>query len=91
MQRKLIFYGISDDLFECDDSTDKDSEEIGSYNSVAAYKITDGNVGMYVVGHYSPVSTGCRSVGILPLDEASEIPDWDMKFKLGGRGYTAPN
>ena len=88
--RTLTFYGASDDLFECDDSAGRDTNEVGAYDRPGIYKIMDGDAGLYVVGHYAPGNvTGCWSVGVMPLDEDVPLPPWPVAMALGGRGYSA--
>lgn len=83
--RTLTFYGASDDLFECDDSARRDTEEIGCYRGPAMYRVQDGDAGLLVVGLYAPNNVvGCWSVGISQLDEDKPLPDWPMVFKAEG-------
>jgi hypothetical protein len=90
--RTLTFYGASDDLFECDDSAGRDTEEIGAYNTVPAYEVkTPDGAGLQVIGVYASgdMKNAVWASGIAPLDEDVPIPAWPVRFALGRRGYSA--
>lgn len=86
--RTLSFWGASDDLFECDDSVGRATEEIGCYDAPGIYRITRGDEGLFVTGHYAPGNVvGCWSVGVMQLDEDKPLPDWPIT--ISAKGYSA--
>ena len=91
MTRTLKFYGVSDDLFECEGTRPGDGEpdEIGCYDSDCVLEIKDskGN-GLRIVGRYAVAENGCWAIAIAQMDEDLDLPDWPMKFGVGGRGYS---
>lgn len=85
----LKFYGASDDIFIVE-GPGKFLLESDCYDESAVVEVSCGEDKMHVVGEYAPAGvTGCWMVGVMPWDEGVEIPDWPMKFSLGGRGYSA--
>lgn len=88
--RTLMFYGVSDDLFECEGTHIEEPDEIGCYDRPAAVSITTPQeAGLIIIGYYDNHINACWSIGILPLDEDVPIPAWPISVKLGGRGYSA--
>ncbi len=89
--RDVVFYGASDDLFECEDPGGKFVEEIGCYNSGAAYIIEDfGNEAMVVYARYAPEEHpgGCWVIGLSMRDEDSPFPEWPVKYAAHKNGYS---
>ena len=90
MSRRLTFYGASDDLFEIEGTKGSEPDEVPCYDRAAVAKIESSEGQLCVVGMYAPGNTApCWSIGIMPVDEEVEIPDWPMQWELGGRGYSA--
>ncbi len=90
MPRTLKFYGASDDLFECEGTTGNEPDEIGCYDKPAAVVIEAmGRVGLQVIASYDGAhENAVWAIGIAPLDEDIQLPDWPMEWKLGVRGYS---
>lgn len=86
MSRDVTFYGLSHDLFECDDGEDN-NEIYHPHKGPAVFVIEAfGNIGVQVVGI---CSTGAMegavwSIGLAPLDEDVPLPDWSMKWSADG-------
>lgn len=89
MSRTLKFYGCSDDLFEIEGTHGDEPDEIGCYDKPCVVKIQSGDDALCVVGMYAPGNVaGCWSIGLMPVDEDREMPNWPVTYKLGGRGYS---
>lgn len=88
--RTLKFYGVSDDLFECEGTKGSEPDEIGCYDRQVHLLLQNEHGGLIVVGEYSPALNGCWMVGVTQRDEDDPIPDWPMKFTSGepSRGYS---
>ena len=84
--RVLKFYGASDDLFEIEGTRGEEPDERDE--GTVEVKDSEGN-GLHVHCVYGVTGTACWMVGVAPIDEDIPIPDWPMKFTLGGRGYSA--
>ena len=88
--KKLKFYGVSDDLFEMDGDL---SEEIGCYDSGAAYHLKAADGEMIVFGHYAPKPTPGATwvIGVTLVEEGISLPTWPMRFETAGpNGYPNP-
>lgn len=87
--RVLRFYGCSDDLFEVDGGRRDEPDEIGCYDKPVVVKIQNGPDSLCVVGMYAPANVAaCWSIGLMPTDEGTPMPNWPVSYKLGGRGYS---
>lgn len=86
MGRTLTFYGVSDDLFEIEGTTGREPDEIGTDDG--AVKIESEHAGLIVCARYSPFRTGCWMIGIMQRHEDDPLPDWPMRWSVGGRGYS---
>ncbi len=92
MTKRVRFHGYSDDNFAYDEWKDGrwgGGDEIGQ--ETAAWVIEDfGNQGLQVFGTYAPkeIDGGVWVVGVAPLDEDEQFPDWPMKFELHENGYS---
>lgn len=82
--RTLKFYGASDDLFEIEGTVGNEPDERGP----GTVEVVDEETGEGLLVTASYVLRGCWTIGITPLDEDVNIPDWNYKISLGGRGYT---
>ena len=88
--RILKFYGVSDDLFEIEGTPGRGKSEEPDEREPGTVEIKDSKgSGLRVYCQYAVTGNGCWMVGIAPMDEDVPIPDWSMKFTLGGRGYSA--
>jgi len=81
--KELRFYGASDDLFECEGAI---REEVGCYNDVGKYHIKSSEGEVLVVAQY--LDSGLWSVGLSPVDEGVNVPDWPCKYSIYEHGYS---
>ena len=81
--RTLTFYGISDDLFEIKGT--KGSEPDERNEGTVMVRDENGEGCLVTASH---TSNGCWMIGVTPLDGDIEIPEWNLRLKLGGRGYS---
>ncbi len=81
--KTLTFFGYSDDNFAYE-VDGKDEDEIGCYGKPAAYKVSVGEVGLFIVGQYAPLDLGSWMVGISQLDEDVPLPEWPISYSWEG-------
>lgn len=87
--RTLKFYGASDDLFEIEGTTKDEPDEIGCFNSPVTVWVGNEDEGIFITGMYAPNnSSSCWMIGISQMDEDMPLPDWEMSWGIGGRGYS---
>jgi hypothetical protein len=94
---KLHFYGMGDEIFECDCPANKSLERqivMGKTRKPLVYKVraTSGDT-LYVVGNYAPgpVPEFRWSVGIAPYgtrcyEAHDKLPDWPMAWEASDYG-----
>lgn len=68
---------------------------VGTWDSGAliVFQVTVGSEGVNIVGQYDgkkwpPSCPACWLIGVMPMDEDTPIPDWPMRFKMAGNGYS---
>ena len=81
--KELKFYGASDDLFECEGAI---REEVGCFKDVGKYHIKSSEGEVLVVAQY--LDSGLWSVGLSPVDEGVNVPDWPCKYSIYEHGYS---
>lgn len=84
--RTLKFSGASDDLFEIEGSRNHEPDEQAP--GTVELKDADGN-GLRIYAEYGVAGNTCWMIGVAPMDEDIQIPDWPMSYRLAGRGYSA--
>lgn len=82
--RTFKFYGESDDLFYIEDTGCEFADE----TSPKPYVLVDSRGAGVIIDPQYGKHNGCWSMGIVPIDEDVEIPEWKISMKLGGRGYS---
>ena len=85
-ERTLVFWGHSDDVICIDNCYGpKDNEEV--YHSPILVTDAD-NHRVYIHVEYGKARTGCWMVGIGPVDEDEDLPEWAQPT-IRFEGYTA--
>lgn len=85
--KKLTFYGSSDDNFGYD-VDGKGGDEIDCFEAIAAFRITDGDETMDIVGAYAmwPKCGAVWMVGVAQREEGENLPGWPIE--ITAEGYT---
>ncbi|MFW5408683.1 hypothetical protein B7L51_008700 [Pectobacterium brasiliense] len=81
--KELKFYGMSDDLFECDGAI---REEICMYRNPGIYHLKSSDGEMLVVACYTVAS--CWAIGIGQVNEDTPLPAWPASFGQWDSGYS---
>jgi len=86
--KRYEFSGNSDDTFGEYNITNIDRDNCASEAPIS-FLIQSGEDHMVVVGHYwIHPDAGCWTIGITPLDEDVNIPNWPVSFTLSDNGYS---
>ena len=86
----ITFYGASDDLVEIEGNVAGCGEYDAYEDNQASFAVTATEGSGQIQGlrvHVRYERTACWSVGISPLEEGSELPDWNPRITFSG--YTA--
>ena len=83
MAKELIFYGASDDLFECEGAI---REEIGCFNKPGIYHLKSSEGELLVVGYY--LDSGLWSIGVSQVAENIPLPAWPVTYSVHECGYS---
>jgi len=85
--REFRFYGASDDLFEMEGH---ESEEIGCYETGAAYQLNSKDGELVIFAQYcpKPIKGATWVIGVTMPEEDDDIPDWPMRFETHERKYS---
>lgn len=81
------FYGYSDDNLEVEGAI---REEIPAEDCIASCELKSSEGALRVTGVYAPNNfAGTWCIGISPIDEDVDIPQWETRFALHEKGYSA--
>ncbi|GKV88167.1 hypothetical protein [Pectobacterium carotovorum] len=81
--KELKFYGMSDDLFECEGAI---REEIYVYRNPGIYHLKSSEGEMVVIACYT--DAGCWAIGIGQVNEGMQLPAWPTSFSQQDSGYS---
>ena len=86
--KTLYIYGYSDDLIEIEGGMD---DEVDTYDRVRSITLlSPEGEGLKVYAEYAPRAVGAAvwMIGVAPLDEGKDLPNWEMRYLTAANGYS---